>query len=90
MEECDKRPTPQEQEILNAELIHGIREGSYEIVKLEGWQVLINLLLAESKQIKREEDPEQLKYKQVMLRLLYSVCYTVLEIIRRPPGSIIF
>ena len=30
----DKVPSQEEQEILNAELIHGIRYGSYELVKL--------------------------------------------------------
>ena len=87
LEDAEKRPTQEEQQILNAELIHGIRSGSYEIVKLEGWNILINLLLSESKSVKDEEDQEQLKYKQVSLRLLYSVCYTILEILRRPPGN---
>ena len=87
LENAEKKPSQEEQQILNAELIHGIRFGCYEVVKLEGWNILINLLLSESKLIKREEDPEQVKYKQVSLRLLYSVCYTILEIVRRPPGK---
>jgi len=86
LEHAEDKPSAEEQEVLNAELIHGMRFGSYEVVKLEGWSILINLLLSESKLIKREQDQEQVIYKQVSLRLLYSVCYTILEIVRREPA----
>ena len=42
-------PSQEEQEILNAELIFGIREGCYQLAKLEAWSTCINLLIFESK-----------------------------------------
>lgn len=79
-----KKRSKEEQEEMNAELIHGIRVGCYELVKLEGWGVLFNLLIAESKTIKK--DVTNQKFRQVLCRLLYSICYTVLEIVRREPA----
>ena len=79
-----KKRSKEEQEEMNAELIHGIRVGCYELVKLEGWGVLFNLLIAESKAIKKDI-PNQ-KFRQVLCRILYSICYTVLEIVRREPA----
>ena len=83
-EGASKKRSKEEQAEMNAELIHGIRVGCYELVKLEGWGVLFNLLIAESKTIKKDI-PNQ-KFRQVLCRLLYSICYTILEIVRREPA----
>ena len=45
-----KTQTQEEQEILNAELIHAIREGCYTLAKLDAWPVCINFLIFESRQ----------------------------------------
>ena len=75
VESAEEKPSSQEQEFLDAELLNGIRYGCYGLVKLDAWNIFINLLLSESKQIKKEEDSTNLKLRQgkffVMLFLTF-------------------
>ena len=85
------KPSPEEQEILDAELILDIREGCYQLAELGAWKKCVLTLIVDSKtaldfrsndQNLNEEGLLAQKYLQIQLRLLYSVCYTMLEIIR--------
>ncbi|CAG5108725.1 Oidioi.mRNA.OKI2018_I69.chr1.g3924.t1.cds [Oikopleura dioica] len=82
-----KDVSPEEQKELDAELIHEIRNCSYHLTKLDYFHKFMRLLLAECKDILKvpmEDDSGH----QVLIRLLFSVVYTIVEILRRPPAPL--
>ena len=80
-----KDVSPEEQKELDAELIHEIRNCSYHLTKLDYFHKFMRLLLAECKDILKAPMEDDSGH-QVLIRLLFSVVYTIVEILRRPPA----